>query len=465
MKYYLFPENLNIDELLREVSPPEIPGFRFNKEHLAFILNLIFKVPNDNPRVKVINGYTPIKGKYLKNQIRGYQHYFRYLLEAGVLESDGQYIPGKKCKGYRYASKYVTKPTLIPIREKKPEAKPVDRINQKLYSHLIRSLKGPLNILYGEALKFIDSELWALQGAAAGIISAKREGQLRYARALSAIRKIRDGNLTWKADETIRRFYTPITSMPKEVRKFLHYDGEQLISIDLKNSQPFILLALLRNEFWVCKEEYRGININDIINYNQSNYLHATYHKHHNLSNLIISYSKIIMVDSFSDPEFKEEVKEYGILTSTGSLYQTLEEDQLEIEEIKLLEGKHFKQDVLRGFFSDNRCIDYYRVPGKFLFRRRFPKIYGFISALKRKEKKWFAHLLQTTESYLFLIRIAKRIYSEGIPVYTIHDNVVTTAHHKKRVIEIMESEIYKAIGHKPSFDCKLWLNPVDFQC
>jgi hypothetical protein len=38
------------------------------------------------------------------------------------------------------------------------------------------------------------------------------------------------------------------------------------------------------------------------------------------------------------------------------------------------------------------------------------------------------------------------------LPIYTIHDSVVTLMAYRKRIEQIMQEEIVRAIGFKPSF-------------
>ena len=46
--------------------------------------------------------------------------------------------------------------------------------------------------------------------------------------------------------------------MKKEIRNFITYQGERLVSIDIKNSQPFFSRVLLTASFWQPKEVKSG---------------------------------------------------------------------------------------------------------------------------------------------------------------------------------------------------------------
>jgi hypothetical protein len=134
-----------------------------------------------------------------------------------------------------------------------------------------------------------------------------------------------------------------------------------------------------------------------------------------------------------------------------------LEEAQLLFFGEKGLTDKEFKQNLLKGFFADNRFAG--SLLAMFLFKFYFPRIYGFMAALKREGKRQFAHLLQHLESVIFLLKIAKRVSEDypTIPFYTIHDNLVTTECNVGRVKKLMDEEFIKWIGIAPTFGEEAW--------
>ena len=455
---YLIPENLDIDELLKNYPPEKIEGFRFNKDHLIYILSLIFHIPISNPKVNIVDGFVPIKGKYLIRKIRAYHNYIDYLLKTGVWETDGHYRPGKKCIGYAYTEKYLTRPVEIIIGEKKSLFKPFEENEEdkETFGHLVAGLNLNLKILYQPALDYINANFPVDRSPRLVGVTGLRTNQIRYSRALNAINRINDSHFPWKVDTSIRRFYSPITSMPKEVRKFIYYENDQLAMYDMKNSQPFILLVILNKAFW--ENGVIGYStISEILNFNKSEYLSNNY---------LIKFksnNKTIMVDSLDNDELKAEIDHYAKLASEGRLYQELEEKQIKYVGGKLMTGSEFKQDFLMGLFSDNRHCSLSEALAKYIFKNEFPLIYRFIASLKRQEKRWFARLLQSIESYLFLIKIGKRLVDDGYKVQTIHDCIVTKAKHKETVLKIMDEEVYKAIGYHPKFDFETWLDPKEY--
>ena len=82
----------------------------------------------------------------------------------------------------------------------------------------------------------------------------------------------------------------------------------------------------------------------------------------------------------------------------------------------------------------------------------RYQGMYYFIDGFHTfyKSKK-LALLLQRVESYLVLKNVVPNIleYHENIPIYTIHDCVLTTQEYYENVRDIM-SETISSITHKP---------------
>ena len=55
-------------------------------------------------------------------------------------------------------------------------------------------------------------------------------------------------------DNTSGRLHTNLTQLKTKLRKFVRYDGKVLYSIDLTNSQPFLLQSLLEAELFIKKD-------------------------------------------------------------------------------------------------------------------------------------------------------------------------------------------------------------------
>lgn len=70
--------------------------------------------------------------------------------------------------------------------------------------------------------------------------------QSRYIKRYSTAIRIHDGafDTNW-VDTTTGRFHSPLVRLKKELWPTVTYGGKRLVSVDIKNSQPELMLGLL----------------------------------------------------------------------------------------------------------------------------------------------------------------------------------------------------------------------------
>ncbi len=76
------------------------------------------------------------------------------------------------------------------------------------------------------------------------------EDQRKRNYSIISINRFKEGVYIDKRDKTSNRYYSNLTSLNKNLRKYLSYESKQLVNIDIKNSQPFFSLMLLHVDFW-----------------------------------------------------------------------------------------------------------------------------------------------------------------------------------------------------------------------
>jgi hypothetical protein len=123
------------------------------------------------------------------------------------------------------------------------------------------------------------------------------------------------------------------------------------------------------------------------------------------------------------------------------------------------LTRKQMKASMFQVLFTDNRFIGQADAKYKRIFKRHFPDVYQLFSLLKTKDKKVLPILLQRIESNEILLNITKRIARErpDLPIYTIHDSIVTTTGNEMYIKGIMEEELAKTIGFPPKLSISHW--------
>jgi hypothetical protein len=157
-----------------------------------------------------------------------------------------------------------------------------------------------------------------------------------------------------------------------------------------------------------------------------------------------------------------QEVKLYKNLTSTGNMYKKVM-DWVKNKTGKAIDKKKAKEMVFTVFFSKNDFFDAGAAWLKRLFAAEYPYVYGLFALIKtefeeiaEEQHGRLACLLQSVESEIILNRVCKRIWREGkqqVPIFTIHDCVVTTVGHETFVAKIMDEELTKCIGVPPSLE------------
>lgn len=153
------------------------------------------------------------------------------------------------------------------------------------------------------------------------------------------------------------------------------------------------------------------------------------------------------------------DITQYRNLISNGELYGFLK-DQFSVHLGDAFKSKKaVKGIVFTVFFTDNRFQD----NTKKLFQKLFPMVTKMFEMIKRKDSTLLPRLLQSIESYLFLQVITKKIASKYpyIPLYTIHDSIVTTERYIAIVKKYMVEELTKQIGIPPTLEEEIW-SPIN---
>jgi hypothetical protein len=402
-----------------------------------------------------------------KNCGNNYYEYIKGLIDGNIISCDGKY--SKKTHesfGFKITDKYscsqlkyitLTEPFLVKrirafrkerIAELKTKAAPIASLIRWLTDYkLYLDTSGALEFLeiYKKTLK---KEL------------DKRHLKPKYRKAQEAFvlkryYKIKSQIENWNTnkylsiDDAGGRLYSPLTSLPSIFRNFLSYDGEQLISIDIKNSQPFHFLLMLKPSFW--KSYGTGLTLKKL---DPVLYKYQSNGDKKDVSNIMFpKISKIHTSKGSEEFTFKKMVL-------IGKLYEFI---------CFKLFGKHItksgldrfstrsltKKEVLRLMYFDPKKVN---PPVKAIFKdfkSLFPVEAGIMEILKERKYNDFPVLLQKIEAQMLLHKASNAIfkYDPTIPLFSIHDSLVTTQRHQQTVITILKREYEKQFGCSPQLE------------
>jgi hypothetical protein len=250
---------------------------------------------------------------------------------------------------------------------------------------------------------------------------------------------------------TSGRLYSAFTGLGKEYRRFVTYNGERLVGIDISNSQPYIAGLILNMEFWSSNSSLPL----SLKNFDISLRAYMMNPPDHSQ---IIQY-----FDSVAENDFTE----YKNMVSSGGFYENIIEivrgfgRTITREEAKVL--------MFYTIYSSNKLPNEPMLRQmRDIFKQMFPKVADFFKVIKHEFKMFkgidfvgmkqhnrLAILLQSIESKIILHRCCKRIWDEAnhqIPVFTIHDSIYTTVGNVEYVKRIMTEELTRAIGFPPHF-------------
>lgn len=441
--YWRIPSSIDLEGLLKK-HPPK---FKYKIDHFYYFIELLCDMMEYND-LDGNGGYVNLNAKLMQGIVHNYKEYLDYLLQHRIIKTDKRYIVGSKSFGYVINHlQYDAKINQIEIKDsvtRKNRAKKKRELEQEMkitiskYSYLTKWFNDKLQIDAEGAHKKIEELFPQPTGSIRGARKGKASRVTKKYSAKLAVQKLVNGDFYYKIDENVGRFHSNLTNLKKELRNYITYDGKPLVNIDIKNSQPLLSTILLDPVFYT-QSKRRIINLHQI----PSSFKLLTNSKHkHTATDTII-----MLVKTLQSADIKE-VSSYLSMAQSGDFYQQLSKI---LYPTKAFDKGEMKKLTYTVFFSNNRAIQGMNYMPKRQFKRKFPSVYNVFSAIKRKNHKALSHILQRIESEIMIQRVAKRISTERptLPIFTIHDSIVTTDGDQDYVARIIEEEAYNLTGLK----------------
>jgi hypothetical protein len=461
------PRNIDISSLIEENPPSFKP---FNVDKIIYIISLLTELRYYNKDFRNKH-FIPLNSSELQKYIHNYKDYLLYLEhDLQIIKSDNHYIPGHKSKGYKLADKYETviKVTDIKSHSLKFALRKSERqkeISLKDLTYLTKwfnkkfSIKNTIlePLLEREYIKKEFGTFEMLVGPNGPVIN--RLPRVRHNIALISSDKIDNKKFHLLRDDNIYRLHSPLTNMRSDIRNFLTYDNEPLISIDIKNCQPYLSILLLSKNFWKKKDFINNIKSSQDILFSKPCILHIRKYYNRHLKPHIYRFSNI-MLEEVSQTTDMKDVAEFKNLVVKGQLYEHFQSliNQNNHGNTNYSRSE-IKKIIFQVFFTDNRFIGQKAAEPKRIFRKAFPNVYKVFSTLKRSEKRNLSNMLQRLESFLVIDVICKKISVEypDAPMFTIHDSIATTDKYHSEVKRIMHEVLEHIVGYPPSLKSEPW--------
>lgn len=457
--YIIIPKKLNLEERLKQFPP----DFEFNTDFAYFVISDILKQTayrfeeKDNPHIKFDDIYIQQCADDLQPLNRNYRKHMRYLCEnfsgAGNILWREDYREGV-CYSYKPAPHYEkgTLKTVI-LKDKCLIRKIKERFEfivpnklRKTYNFLIGYIdSNRLKIRTEDALKYVSDQY-------------KRDGKYKNQLInLVKVLSLQNGEYFISYNpNTDGRVHTNITTFPKELRRFLRYDGKRLAEIDISSSVPTFLYFLLSNI------NTNNIHINNVINCSKAHSIHY------------------MSVKSSVEFDMKE-IELFGKQVLSGAFYMgfiedfhkahyvigKLEPDEYYLKNVKKICNRDFDGNLkdLEKVVKKNILSMFNAKPNKFLveeifFWKKFPSINYFIMSLKKENHKYFSHMMLQIESYFMLHIVARKLnntYRRKIPILTLHDCIITTEENMLKVYDFMKNALSEELGFEAKMKYKIY--------
>lgn len=280
----------------------------------------------------------------------------------------------------------------------------------------------------------------------------------------SKIRAIQKKRFKPSVSKSNHRLNSVVTTLYRELRYYLKINGNKLVEVDLKSSQPYVLGSILTNSFFGGDSniDFSLIRIYPQL-YNQLNYIVSksttdiTSLIGNSLYNNKKGFPKYFMSGGLDNCH---EIQSYRSLPFKEGFYPHLNNTFLNGD----FETQKVKDNVMLLLNLQNlRTRNHISLIQN--FKSYFPNINLFIESLNnfKKLKSTIAILMQRSESYLFL-RIGCKAVNErlpDVPYLTIHDSILIEEQYSEEVGSILNQSLNSVTELESGVSVKVIQDPM----
>jgi hypothetical protein len=422
-QYGRYPNNFDLEGFCTSNNLPA--------KKVVRILTLFVKKPlgQEESRTLVLNA------ALLKRSVGDiYKSILECLLVNGVIENIAGYEKGVISREYQLADKYfyadgvknhsIQTSSVNKALEFRNNERKIQRYLEDLkLPKVARTAELPHQIFiqdYASLIKwFLDGKLVIDASKAYKIIDelnirlTEPSKYLHYL-ALVDIFKDKDYHLT---SDLNHRFYSSFTNLPRFLRGSLRYENEELVGLDVSNTQPLLISIICEHDY--LEELYlnRDIDVRP---------------------RKLVKFLRYLKTSP-------EDLIIYKDLVERGKLYESFidvdpsfDRDIVKDNLVKVINDKGNNRTRARKLIRE-------------ALKARFPSITMLLEVLKSVDHRHAAWALMTKEAQMFIFHFASTFGNnpeyENIPLFTIHDCFVTTRSNSElleKVIKQFFQENYK---------------------
>jgi len=452
-KTLFIPANLRLDELLK--SNP--PTFSFKRDKFVYISSVITEQTNKyKDRILPDDGFVPLSSTRLMYVVDNYRQYLDYLLDNQIIESDNQFIIGEKCIHYRLVPTYWTIVAPVVINDftlcnriipsyTRKGFHPFNINGKKQYPKLFRYFNPKLVIDDTAAKKFLSEQFYQSDQMATDIA--------RFNNGYFSVENLTAGNYLFKPGEKGHRLYTNLTCMQSDLRRYITYNEQSLVEVDIKTCQLWLTQVLLDERFYYSTTTDFEFNIHNVV----PDLIPSIFPPEQDL------YYTIMFVKTLKTPDnsWIPEIESYYSTITDHDFYNFMGREYYDEAYAVQTHREKIKKVISYILYSDdNEC----KAHLKDVFLANFPQVIRVFTMIKQQNHANLAIVMQRIESKLMLQKVTPKFLLEhpGVPLFTIHDSIVCPIGYEEHVQQIIREESIKCIGLTPRFGVKIWEPVVD---
>ncbi|MEC3876695.1 hypothetical protein [Chryseobacterium salviniae] len=453
---------------LQEKVHEQPPFKEFKWDNALYFLSLVISIPAYQKDKTYLWGFIPMDSQRLKKKDSNYSKYFEYFVQIGILQDKG-YSKGRTCKRYRYNYENINLEGIECL-----DFSIFQMTDRFLVKNLLKEVVD--NDDCPHLSKWFDDGLFLDFDRLSEDLSSEfcyNKYSLSYTKLNQTIAKAHSYWFTAlvlkeqcyrvsRNPDSDNRLHTNLTNMPSKFRPYLTYYGENIQSLDIKNSQPYFMVLVL--ESWsnskiikIMSRVFGSSNIGTI----QQKLQQITSSKA--FQEEFAPLKQAVLAGKFYEfliPLFTDIHPDYdGVFRK--SFYDS------DIGKVKVYEFET-KRDLMKKLTLQILYTPLKRPSNEYLvFKQHFPLLCECIEVFKTTSSKkdsfkLFPKLLQQVESDYVIDTITKQIaeVNPDMPLWTIHDSFCTTQSWFP-VLESMVHELFlsHSQGISPSLKPDLWCN------
>ncbi len=438
----------NLDNCLKSSRP----DFTYKKIYFYLIINyLAYRMLTEKSETKMIEISMV---KWRKKICYNAGKYLNYMRKHKLIDVNNNYKKGIHSKAYKIADKYIRVKDIFEIKIQ-PQTKLFKKIHNEYKNK--RTNKYKEDHLNQMRKKFFSLELD--HNKAIKYVMENKDNYIKGIYHLTALYNFTDKRLLYfnrkknglmlknksrKGHTNNGRLNTNLTTLWKKLRSCLKGN---YVSIDLVNSQPFLLYILINsinnnthipNTYTpiMKKIKEKSSQVFGIVEIGK--YLKTR--KNYNFvkdTNLSSSFKEIT-----TSGKFYEEWQ--NIIEEKQGIHKNEKKETMDDETRKIL-----KNTIFTILFSENRKT---KSKEEKRFSESFPELAEIITNLKTKSNKHLPVMLQQIESYIFIDCIAEKLVQCGIVPLTIHDSIIVEENEQEKALEIVKQSFLESFGIVPKF-------------